>query len=574
MITGKKIMLFLRLCFTVIIFSQLISQEALGKTSFLYLTSSSCSVELNLNSVQELNNYINSNFLFGFISLNNLVSIGSNGISGDSAGSQGMGHPPFFQAWWFIALIVLVFFSLFYLIYQNRVTNVRLMNTKLSELVAERTKELEERNAEIAKQNKEIITQRDLATTQRDQIKKQNEELESHRNSLQKVVEERTFELLAAKEKAEESDRLKTAFLENLSHEIRTPMNAILGFINLLREKIDDHKSRDYYMRIINESGKNMLRLIEDIIDFARMQTGDLKPEFAECNASNLIRELTSTMREKASREKQGINIINKLPGDDLIMFTDEKKLRQIFSKLLENSFQNTDNGHISLGIHSKGDNSISFFVEDTGVGIEAKHLEKIFDRFFSLQEDNIPKDMRGSGLGLAFAKTISEIMGGEIWVESEKARGSTFYFSLPYQRVSANNISSAIASSKQSYQWSDKTLLVAEDEESNYLLIEAMLRETKVNLIHVKDGVELLEKVDEGTEFDLVLLDLKMPRMGGLNALKIIREHNEKIPVIVQTAYDHTNHRKKSIELGCDDFLVKPLTKKNLLEVVKNYLG
>ena len=484
-------------------------------------------------------------------------------------------HPPFYRSWWFIVIISLVFLYLLFLIYQSRVTNVRVMNTKLSELVAERTKELEERNYEIAKQNKEILSQRDYATTQRDKIKKQNEELENHRNSLQQLVEERTRELMVAKEKAEESDKLKTAFLENISHEIRTPLNAILGFLNLLSDKIDDHESRNYYLRIIDESGRNMLRLIEDIIDFARMQTGELKPVLSECHVSNVVRELILWMRERVSREKQNINVINKFPHEDVIMFTDEKKLRQIFSKLLDNSFQNTERGYISLGIHNQDEDRITFFVEDSGVGIDKENLDKIFDRFFTVQEDSVPKGMRGSGLGLAFARTMTEIMGGEIWVESQKSRGSTFYFSLPYLPVTIQKkASSDLSSGKKKYFWPDRTVLVAEDEESNYLLIEAMLRETKVRIIHVKDGVELLEKVDEGSQFDLVLLDLKMPRMGGLNAMKIIREHHGEIPLIIQTAYDHTNHRQKSFDLGCDDFLIKPLKKKELLEVMKKYLG
>jgi CheY-like chemotaxis protein len=327
-------------------------------------------------------------------------------------------------------------------------------------------------------------------------------------------------------------------------------------------------------MRIINESGKNMLRLIEDIIDFARMQTGDLKPEFAECNATHVIKELTLSMRERASRENQSINIINKLPDENVVMFTDEKKLRQIFSKLMENSFQNTDSGHINIGIYHQGEQKITFFVEDTGVGIDERHLDKIFDRFFTTQEENVPKGVRVSGLGLAFAKTIAEIMNGEIWVESQKSRGSTFYFSLPYLKVNTREDSIIDDPNKNRYHWPDKTVLVAEDEESNFLLIEAMLRDTSLNIIHVKDGVELLEKVDETNDFDLVLLDLKMPRMGGLNAMKIIREHHDKIPVIVQTAYDHTQHRQKSTELGCDDFLIKPLKKKELLEAIKKYLG
>lgn len=483
-------------------------------------------------------------------------------------------HPPFYKTIWFILLLVIIILSLVGYIYYMQVSQVSNLNTKLSGLVAERTRELESRNKEIAEQNKEIIKQRDLATAQRDQIVKQNRELEAHRSRLEELIEERTQDLVIAKEKAEEGDRLKTAFLENLSHQIRTPMNAIIGFINLLTEKIDDKYSREYYLKIINESGKNMLRLIRDIIDFSRMQTGQLQPEYEECQVNEIIMELITMYRRLASREKPDLNIVAQLPEAEIVMYSDRNKLHQIFSKLLENSVKFTDTGHISLGIEKIEEKWITFFVKDTGIGIRPEHIEKIFDRFFVVeQEDQEETEARSSGLGLAFAKVITEMLGGKIWAESKDGEGSSFFFTLPYMQVSAKR-SRAKTKEKPQYNWSEKKILVAEDEESNYLLIEAILKDTGVSLIHCVDGVELLEKIDAGLEYDLVLLDLKMPRMGGINAMKLIRETNEHIPVIVQTAYDQTNHRTQAMEIGCNDFLVKPLRKKELLEVVSKYLG
>lgn len=482
-------------------------------------------------------------------------------------------HPPFYKTVWFIGLMVALVALVIFSVYRIRVRHMSQQNSRLARQVSERTRELEKRSREIADQNERIIKQRDLATIQRDQIVKQNKELELHRTRLEELVEERTQDLVAAKEIAEESDRLKTAFLENLSHEIRTPMNAIIGFVNLLTEKIDDRFSREYYLRIINESGKSMLRLIQDIVDFSRMQTGQLQPEYGACNLNDLLRDLISTTRAKASREKPELNILANLPDQPIVMYTDGKKLYQIFSKLLENSIKYTEQGYITVGIDKLEEKWITFFVKDTGIGIKPEHINKIFDRFFTVAEDDKPGVERGSGLGLAFAKVIAELLGGKIWAESRDDSGSTFYFTLPFKTANLDKQKSGQSVEKR-FSWSGKKILVAEDEESNFLLIEAILRDTGVSIIHCEDGVELLEKVDDGLEFDLVLLDLKMPRMGGINAMKLIRESNKDIPVIVQTAYDQTNHRKQCLDVGCNDFLVKPLRKMDLLETIEKYLG
>jgi len=482
-------------------------------------------------------------------------------------------HPPIYRTWWFIGLIILSIIALILAIYKYRLRNIRLINLRLTEMVRERTNELEAHSAEIEEQNRQIAEQRDLAEAQRDKIQKQNKELEFHRNHLSKLVKEQTYELKIAKEKAEEGDKLKTAFLENISHEIRTPLNAILGFINLLIEKKDDQKSRDYYLRIINESGKGMLRLVEDIIDFSRIQIGELKPEYERCNVTELIKELVSANREKIARERPNLNFLTELPKEKVIAITDEKKLKQILTKLLENSIKFTEKGHIRIGIHKLNDTWITFMVEDTGIGIDEELTDKIFDRFFKVQEENTKKIYRGSGLGLAFAKVVTELLGGKMWVESQLNKGSRFYFAIPYIKPDDSALQDDQAIGKD-YRWSGKRILVAEDQDSNYLLIEAFFKNTGVELTRADDGVELLEIFEKEPDFDLILLDLKMPRMDGTNAMKIIRESNKTVPVIAQTAYDRTFHREKCLELGCNEYFVKPLKKTKVLETVRKYLG
>lgn len=478
----------------------------------------------------------------------------------------------YYQTWWFLALVSVLIIVILYRLYRLRVMNIRAINSKLTELVSERTDELEIRNREIASQHQEIVNQRDLANSQRDMILTQKEELEKHRHRLEELVEERTRELVEAKESAEESDRVKTAFLQNISHEIRTPMNAIVGFINLLNEKIDDKRSRDYYMRIIKDSGKDMLRLVQDVIDFSRMQIGQLEPEYTECDAKELITSAVTTIRERAARNNPKLSILAELPDKNVQLYTDEKKLTQVFSKLVENAMKFTESGHIKMGIRDINKKNITFFVEDTGSGIEKQDLEEIFNRFFTQNQGQM-EETQGSGLGLAFAKLATEILGGKIWVESQVNIGSVFYFSLPYIEI-VNKPDLDKHPDKISYFWPGKRVLVAEDESSNFLLIEAILKDTKVELIHAADGIELLEKMDKEEKVDLVLLDLKMPRMGGINAMKIIRDSHSDVPVIVQTAYGNTNHRGMCEEIGCNDFLVKPLMKKELLSTLKKFLG
>ena len=461
-------------------------------------------------------------------------------------------HPSFYQTKGFRIMILLSVILILLLGYRLRVRRIQKLNARLARLVSERTHELEVSNREIVAKNLE---------------------LEDNRSRLEELVKERTQDLEVAKERAEDSDRLKTAFIENLSYQVRTPMNAIIGFINLLAENIDDKLSRNYYMKIINESGREMLQLIGDIIDFSRIQTGQLQPEFSECHIDKLIRELVSSVREHASRLNPSISIMAEVPDNGLILYTDGEKLRQIFSKLIDNSLKYTEKGYIKIGVKEQEPENVTFFVEDSGIGIEKKYIDKIFDRFFTLERKEESEKFRGEGLGLAFAKLLTELLGGSIWAESIKTEGSTFYFRLPVMQVIPKS-KQAKEPGRMKYYWPGKTLLVAEDEESNFLLIEAILKDAGVTLVHVVDGVELLEKIDTGITIDLILLDIKMPRMSGTQAIKIIRESYPDVPVIVQTAYDKTDHRKQCKELGCNEFMVKPLGKKEVLDILSKYLG
>lgn len=481
--------------------------------------------------------------------------------------------PPFYKTKVFIVLETIAAILLLIFIYSLRGKAIRNTNFKLSHLVQERTSLLELKNQEIEEQNKEIIQQRDIATSQRDQIIKQNEELEIHRNRLAELVELRTEELLEAKKKAEDNDKLKTVFLEIINQEIRTPMNAILGFINLLGERIDDANSRSFYLRILNESGKNLMRLIEDINDFSRFHLGQLKVNYQVCNLNDLIKPLIGSYREWASRERPEINILLDLPTENVLVNSDAKKILQIYNHLIDNSMKFTDKGFIKLGISEHTSEYITLFVEDSGRKISDDTIEGFFERFYQSGHDNHDIQQRDSGLGLALAKHLTELLGGKIWIEN-KENGFGFYFSIPANlKIDSNSgIDPSVKSS--SYFWPGKKIIIAEDDETNYLLIEAIFKDTGVELLHAEDGVEFLECIENNPKVDLVLLDIRMPRLNGLNAIKIVRETMKDVPVIAQTAYDHGYHREKAFESGCNHFLTKPLIKEELLNVVKTYLG
>lgn len=482
-------------------------------------------------------------------------------------------RPPFYKTKVFLALEVLALILLLILFYNLRSSAIRNANLKLSQLVQERTSLLETQNKEIEVQNKEISQQRDLATSQRDQISKQNEELEIHRNNLADLVEVRTKELQEAKKKAEDNDNLKTVFLELINHEIRTPMNAILGFINLLGERIDDPNSRSFYLKILNESGKNLMRLIEDITDFSRFHLGELKVKYLPCDVNELIKPLIGVYREWASREKPEINILTEIPEEKILINSDAKKILQIFNHLVDNSIKFTEKGYIKLGVKEYNNDFLTLFVEDSGKIISQDNINGFFDRFYNSSHNDHDILQRDSGLGLVLSKHLTELLGGKIWLEI-KEPGMAFYFTLPCNRQVESRSQLNQSTKSTSYFWPGKKIIIAEDDETNYLLIEAIFKDTGVELLHAEDGVEFLEFIEKNPKVDLVLLDIRMPRLNGLNAIKIVRETLKDVPVIAQTAYDHAYHREKAFESGCDNFLTKPIIKEELLNLVKTYLG
>jgi signal transduction histidine kinase len=464
---------------------------------------------------------------------------------------------------------------------KNLILSLKEANAKLEEANQTLENKVKDRTKEILKQKNEIVKQRDLAKSQKDQITIQNEELTKHRNKLEILVQERTIDLVIAKEKAEQSDKLKSAFLANFSHEIRTPMNAIMGFSQLLANSKRSENEKREFIDLILVNSQHLLNLINEIIDISRIEAGETILEYHLCDLNQLLYELLNQYNEHKNllkKTKIALVLNPEIEKHNLKITTDTNKLKQIIINLLENALKFTEEGSIEFGykfIVTEEAKSVLFYIKDTGIGIEEEAKNFIFERFRKV-ENNLGKLYRGAGLGLAISKKLVEILGGQIWVESEINIGSTFYFTLPYKdsdEIIDKEIDVEFKNKKIDFNWKNRLILVAEDEMINYKFIEKVLKKTKTNLLWAKNGLETFEMVQQNKNIDLVLMDIRMPLMDGYEATRKIKEINNKLPIIAQTAYALDYERTEILSAGCNDYISKPYTIYELLNLINKYL-
>lgn len=379
-------------------------------------------------------------------------------------------------------------------------------------------------------------------------------------------------ELVQAKEKAEESDQLKSAFLANMSHEIRTPMNGIIGFADMLRRPDRTAAQSDTYINIIYKSSNQLLKIINDILDISKLDSGQTFIKETKCFLNVILDELYTQFSKENSAD-DGIDfIVNKtLSNEASFVITEDRKLRQILSNLLNNAFKFTSSGFIEYGYHLLDDNFLEFYVKDSGIGIQKKKQEIIFERFRQVEE-TFSRKYGGTGLGLAISKGFVELMGGKIRMETKEDKGTTFFFTIPYKPVN-NDISIVKKAKKKSYKWDDKLILVVEDDETNFKYIEAALKPTKVKILHTISGNKAIELSLRNPTINLVLMDLRLPDINGLEATQSIKKMRDNLPIIAQTANAFREDRNKSIEAGCDDFIAKPFDENKLLDTINKYL-
>jgi signal transduction histidine kinase/ligand-binding sensor domain-containing protein/CheY-like chemotaxis protein len=414
-------------------------------------------------------------------------------------------------------------------------------------------------------------------------VKNQNIELEKHRTELELLVQDRTKDMEKAKERAEESDKLKSAFLANMSHEIRTPLNAIIGFVNLLSEdQIHDDEKKEFY-EIIQSNGFSLLNLINDIIDFSKIEAGQLDISFSELNLSKLFDEIYHTYEEELKRLElshgRSLKIkLNKSHLDKLpVLVSDYVRLKQIFSNLINNAIKFTHHGSIEYGIKEiTKDKGIIFYVKDTGIGIDRKNFEIIFDRFRKIEDDKITL-YRGAGLGLSITKYLVEKLGGEIWLESEVGKGTVFFFKIPAktpQVTSGKAISTFTSSGLPIPDWSRKGVLIVEDEASNFMVVESMLKKTKIEVYWAKNGEEAIDLFRKNIrKIDVILMDIKLPKMNGFEVTEEIRKISESVPVIALTAYALPKEEHLIRQEDFDDYMAKPIIRDKLLRVMSQHM-
>lgn len=379
-------------------------------------------------------------------------------------------------------------------------------------------------------------------------------------------------ELIDALERATESDKLKTAFLQNISHEIRTPMNGILGFASLLSNPDISGEEQKSYIDIISISGNRMLNTLNDLMDISMLETGQVKLVFSKTNINNDLTSLYNNFKEEAENKGLQLNCILPLPNLEVIIETDKEKLYAILSNLIKNSIKYTNKGRIDFGYVKKED-CFEFFVNDTGIGIPKNRLEAIFSRFVQADIEDV-KVFEGSGLGLSISKAYVEMLKGKIWVDSFKGKGSNFYFTIPFANDVSHIVNDEISLAKINKQEISKPkILIVEDElfASEYLGI--ILENVSSEILFAENGKNAIEVCKENPDIRIILMDMKMPIMGGYEATKEIRKFNKEVVIIAQSAYALGGDREKAIEVGCNKYITKPVNKDELMEKLDEYL-
>jgi PAS domain S-box-containing protein len=385
------------------------------------------------------------------------------------------------------------------------------------------------------------------------------------------IQKEMQLKLLKAKEQAEESDRLKSAFLANMSHEIRTPMNGILGFADLLKEPDLTGEQQQEYIRIIEKSGNRMLNIINEIIDISKIEAGLMKLNIKESYVNRQIEDLYSFFKPEAEAKGIKLSFRNNLPTNKAILKTDYEKVNAIFTNLVKNAIKYTNEGSIEIG-YDKTDNYLEFYVKDTGIGIPKDRQEAIFERF--IQADVSDKlAQQGAGLGLSITKAYVEMLGGKIWVISDEELGSKFYFTLPYNsELVKETADQKLAATPKIDSIRNLKILIVEDDEVSELLVEIAVKTFGREFINVRTGVEAVEACRNNPDIDLILMDIRLPNMGGYDATRQIRQFNKEVVIIAQTAYGLTGDRESAIEAGCNDYISKPINKAELLLLIQKF--
>jgi len=374
------------------------------------------------------------------------------------------------------------------------------------------------------------------------------------------------------KKKAEEADHLKSAFLANMSHEIRTPMNAIIGFGQLLDES-DVNPAQKKYLNILRENSFHLLNLIDDIIDISKIEANQITIINDEFSVNGLLESVKKIIQKYLENyKKQHLNLICNILPEDIILDADHTRIKQVITNLLSNATKFTEKGNITFGCELRQD-EVLFYVEDTGIGIEKKNFGNIFERFGKIENQSNEQIFRGTGLGLTISKQLVELMNGSIGFDSEPGIGSRFYFSIPGKISKRSSNKPVISNKPTEYKFKGELILIAEDDDNSYSFLEEILNSKGLSAIRASNGAESVELCKTNPDIKLILMDIKMPKMDGIEAVKIIKEFLPDLPIIAQTAFAMETDLKKSLSAGCDDYISKPINTNLLLQKIKTLL-
>ncbi|MBN2481636.1 MAG: response regulator [Bacteroidales bacterium] len=379
-------------------------------------------------------------------------------------------------------------------------------------------------------------------------------------------------DLLKAREKADDLEKNKSMLLKHISHEIRTPMNAIIGYSELLNIGNMSYDQRIEYVNTIKEQGLYLLRLIDDMSEFARMETGKVRINKSPCNIELLLNEVvTICNRHKAISNKSHLVISVNYPEErEIVTYTDSGRLQQLIIGLVRHSINHTTKGFIEIGYRYGTENKIEFYIKDTSAGRSRDQIRKSFTdelTYFGKYE--------GSGLELTISRNLVKLLGGKMWIESVPDQGSTYSFTIPYEEVpdTYHEVLPEEEFRIPPYRWKDKVVLIVEDEDVNFKFLEAVLHETDVQILRANTGLQAIELCRSSIKIDLILMDIKLPGLNGLEATKKIREFNQETPIIAQSAFILEDERDVCLEVGINDYIDKPINIKEFFEKVDKFL-
>lgn len=382
-------------------------------------------------------------------------------------------------------------------------------------------------------------------------------------------MKEDESKLLEAKEKAEESDRLKTAFLQNMSHEIRTPLNGIIGFSGLLQ--IDDVDKEDIkeFSNIIKQSGTRLLEIINNVLDISKIETGQMNVNKDTFSINTMLIDLFKFFSPFSSTKNIKLSYTSSLDDSKCQIISDATKLNQILTNLINNAIKFSQSGSIDFG-YELVNNVLKFWVKDTGLGVSLENQDKIFDRFVQVDTKH-NRGFDGTGLGLAICKGLVELLGGKIWMESELGVGTTFFFTIPY--LESTNIINHFDNSNNSIVNQKKIkILVVDDDFTSYRYLKIILKDDNIVVLYAENGQKAVDYVKTENYIDIILMDIKMPIMDGIESSIKIKQINPKITIIAQTAYAFNTEKELFLSIGCDDYIAKPIEKEALLRLIQKY--